>query len=117
MWNSGPVSFILNAILFVTGIFEHVDRDDLDFTAIMGGVIQRGEEGGRMYLNIIHIFDFCCQKNELSYWVTQLLANLVVYNVGRNTTGETKQVNNPNRQKADQFAIYKHSRGVEPRTS
>lgn len=29
-----------------SGIFEHVDRDDLDFTAIMGGVIQRGEEGG-----------------------------------------------------------------------
>ena len=70
-----------------------------------------------MYLNIIHIFDFCCQKKKLSYWVTQLLANLVVYNVGRNTTGETKQVNNPKRQKADHFAIYKHSRAVEPRTS
>ena len=70
-----------------------------------------------MYLNIIYIFEFCCQKNKLSYWVTQLLANLAVYNVGRNITGETKQVNNPNRQKPDQFAIYKHSRGVEPRTS
>lgn len=96
MWNSGSVSFILNAILFVPGIFEHVDRDDLDFSAIMGGVIQRGEQGGRMYLNIIHIFEFCCQKKKLSYWVTQLLANPVVHTVGQNTTGEIEQVNNPN---------------------
>lgn len=90
------LSFILNAILFVPGIFEHVDRDDLDFSAIMGGVIQRGEQGGRMYLNIIHIFEFCCQKKKLPYWVTQLLANPVVHTVGQNTTGEIEQVNNPN---------------------
>ena len=78
MWNSGSVSYIINVLLFVPGIFKLVDRNDLDFAAIMGGVIDKGEEGGRMYLKITHIFEFYYQKKTflLAYTITGKLSSL-----------------------------------------
>ena len=50
-------------------------------------------------------------------WLSQLLINAVVYILAGNITTESKLIENPKWQEADQLAIYKRNQGIEPGTS